>query len=45
MKVKFVVNLKAARISVLLMLKLHKIRLAKEMFVIEVEQGGEVFIP
>ena len=44
-KVKFVVNLKATRTSVLLMLKLQKIRLAKEIFVIEIEQGGEVFIP
>ena len=27
------------------MLKLNKIRLAKEIFVIDIEKGGEVFIP
>ena len=44
-KVKFVCNLQACRANVLLRLRLEKVKLAKQLFVLDIEQGQEVFIP
>ena len=44
-KLNMVMSLRAVRPSVILHIQLEKIKLMKEMFVLELEQGLEVFIP
>ena len=44
-KIKLVLNLKAADKILFIKLVLKKIELAKKLFVLEIEQGEEVFIP
>lgn len=44
-KVKLITGLRACRPSLLLQLQLEKIKIAKKMFVLELEQEGEVLIP
>lgn len=44
-KMKFILSLRACRPSIMLELLLEKIKLAKKMFALQLEQEGEVLIP